>query len=115
MKKEIIDWYSDNHYNPYKLVRIGENRLGLSEPKVLAAMEHCYYKIHNGKKVQMIDVARYVFNVARDIKSEDYEKKIDFLKNAENEIKTSRRNMYISWSLSVVFNILFWAFLLNWN
>lgn len=143
MKKEIIDWYSNNHYHPDKVVRVGIERFGLSEPKVLAAMEHCYHKIHNGKKIPMIDVARYVFNVSKNINASDYKEKLKLIEYAEDKISSAEqqaykymlvmknerelsknlkdkiRNLKTTSCLSFIFigfiNLLIWLFILNWN
>ena len=65
MKKDIRLWYSSKHYQPKKLIQIGKSK-GINPRKIKVAMTHCYNKIMAGKKVHDIDIAKYVFNVAKD-------------------------------------------------
>lgn len=75
MKKHIIRWYNERHFQPYKVIKRGKE-LGLSERKVKAAMVHCYNRIKSGKQVPDIEVAKYIFNVARDNIAVEYEKEL---------------------------------------
>jgi len=73
MQQEIIEWFSIRHLEPHKLISKGHKR-GISKANTEAAMEHCYNKIIHGKRVPDIDIARYVWNVARDIDGTEYAK-----------------------------------------
>ena len=85
MKKEIIDWYSERHFHPHKVIKVGRKH-GRTEEQVLAAMEHCYHKIQDGKNIPAIDIARYIFNVAKDVDCSEYEKRIKAYKISEKTI-----------------------------
>jgi len=87
MKKEIIDWYSERYYPPQKVISIGIKRHSLSRKKIEAAMEHCYNKINEGKPVEDIDIARYVFKVAKKTDCSKYEK--------EAEVEVKKQGLYI--------------------
>ena len=70
MTPEIVEWYSERHYQPHKMLQAGK-RWGFTQPQIESAMIHCYHKITNeGKQVFDHDVARYVKNVAKDIEVE---------------------------------------------
>jgi len=114
MKKEIIDWYSERYYQPQKVINAGK-RYGLSQAQIEAAMVYCYYKIMSGKKVSDIDVARYVFNVAKDVDASAYEKRLEASFNAEKKLRDAKETMYASWAFIGILNLLAWLFLLNWR
>jgi len=92
MKQKIIDWYSERHYHPQKVIKVGRKH-GRSKAQVMAAMEHCYHKIQAGKDIPAIDIARYIFNVARDIDCSEYEKHIKEAVNANETIKGLKENL----------------------
>lgn len=141
MKKKIIDWYSERHYPPKKVINIGIKRHSLSRKKVEAAMGHCYNKIQEGKPVEDIDIARYIFNVAKKTDCSKYEKEaevevkkqglyikrvLDLKEKHENKVieitqllhneasqRIKKHNIYLAY-ISLL-NILGWLFFLNWR
>ena len=77
MKQEIIEWYTERHYQPHKLLVIGTTKWGFSQTQIESAMIHCYYKIvKEGKKISDIDVARYVRNVCKKVEVVKREKEL---------------------------------------
>jgi len=126
MNQEIIDWYSERHYQPQKVINVGIKH-GLTRPQVEAAMVHCYHKIVGElKQIQDIDVARYVFNIAKDVDASKYAKRLELLKDTEAKIqrieaeadfkvRESKNSMYASWAFIGLINILVWLFYLNWR
>ena len=83
MKREIYDWYAKRHYPYHRLIKIGVEKQKLTKLQLEAAMLHCYLRIQEGKQVQDIELARYVFNVARDIDVTEYGAQYDQLYQAE--------------------------------
>jgi hypothetical protein len=69
MNKEMIEWYSDRHYNLKKVLKAGRRR-GLHPYFIREAMKHCYQKVQDGKDVHDIQIGRYIFNKAKDIREE---------------------------------------------
>lgn len=86
MKQEIIDWYSERHYQPHKMIQAGK-RWGFNQTQVEAAMSHCYYKIVNEKKqILDVDVARYVRNVAKEIEVEIRTEELQILYESKDRL-----------------------------
>ena len=92
MNQEIIDWYSDRHYQPHKMFAVGKTR-DHSQAKIETSMVHCYDKIISGKRISDIDVARYVFNIAKNVDASKYEERLRVLLDAENEIKVLKKSI----------------------
>jgi len=141
MEKEIIDWYTKRHYPPYKVITIGVGRLDLTKKKVEAAMVHCYHKIQDGKPIEDINIARYVFNVARNTDCSKYEKEaevevkkqglyikrvLDMKQKHENSVTEITRLLYNEADQRIkehntylafvsLLNILVWLFYINWR
>jgi hypothetical protein len=80
MDAKAISFFSNRNLHPHKLVTRGSS-LGYSDNQILSAMDHCYRKISDGKTVHDIDLARYVFNVAKDGICENF----NHLLNTENQ------------------------------
>ena len=86
MKQKIIDWYTERHYQPHKMLMIGRER-GHSQEQIESAMIHCYNKIVNeGKLIHDIDVARYVKNVCKDIDIEVRGKELQILYESKDRL-----------------------------
>ena len=102
MKQEIIDWYSERHFHPQKVIKVGRKH-GRSKAQVMAAMEHCYHKIQAGKDIPNIDIARYIFGVAKDIDCSEYEKRLGEYKNADTTIKELKERLMESSEKCIVY------------
>ncbi len=86
MTPETIKWYSDRHYQPHKMIQIGE-RWGFTQAQIEAAMSHCYYKIvHEGKQIFDHDVARYVKNICKDVDVETRSKELQILYESKDRL-----------------------------
>lgn len=86
MDKKILEFYNKRHLEPHKLIEKGASR-GLSRHRIEAAMEHCYHKImREGKQIPDIQIAWYVFNVAKDADATIYEQDNDLLEKAKQDI-----------------------------
>lgn len=110
MKQEIIDWYSERHYQPHKLF----NAWGYSQAQVEVAMEHCYNKIVNeGKQISDIDVARYVKNVCKDVDVAVHEQKLKVLYESEDKLKEYKRTAFGVFTIGILINILLWVFFIT--
>lgn len=95
MKKNVIEFFNKRFLQPYKVVQKGKLQ-GLVEKKIRAAMIHCYYKIKDEDKViPDIELARYVFNVARDATAADYEKEILALEEYMADARKWRIAFYV--------------------
>ncbi len=99
MKQEILDWYAERHFQLHKMVHMGLQR-GLNRTQVEAAMTHCWKKIQEGKPIQDIDVARYVFNVGKVVDDTIYKKRLEIID--ELEARASRAEICLR-IYSVVF------------
>ena len=84
MDQKIIDWYSERHFQLHKMVQVGFQR-GLTRPQVESAMVHCWKKIQDGKPIQDIDIAKYVFNVAKVVDATIYKKRLEIIVDLEQE------------------------------
>ena len=115
MKKEIIDWYSERHYEPHKMFSVGTS-WGYTREQVEAAMEHCYNKIVNeGKVIHNIDVARYVKNVCKDVDVSVKSIELKELYESNRKWKEGKQIMLAFFAGNILFNILLWLFFLNWR
>lgn len=104
MKEEILKWYVEKRFEPNKVIQVGVTRHGLTKAQIEASMEHCWDKIVNqGKNIPHLEIARYVFNVAKDIDSKKYEEANDLLLNFEKKWADRERKialmLYPSWIL----------------
>ena len=112
MKQEIIDWYSERHYQPYKMF----NAWGYSQAQVEVAMEHCYNKIvKEGKQILDCDVARYVKNVCKDTDVTVRTQELKVLYESQDKLKEYKRIMFASFTIGILLNSLLWFFYLNWR
>lgn len=86
MKKEMVDWYSERHYQPHKLIVKGIKN-GFPQHMTEAAMIHCYNKIvFEKKKILDIDVARYIKNVCRDVDTRQREIELQLLYDSKDRL-----------------------------
>jgi len=86
MDKEINKWYADRHYEPKKVLKVGR-RKGLHPYFVREAMKHCHQKIQDGKAISDIEIGRYIFNKAKDIREEDRDARLMDEENYTLKIK----------------------------
>ena len=110
MKQEIIDWYSERHYQPYKMF----NAWSYSQAQVEVAMEHCYNKIVNeGKHILDSDVARYVKNVCKDTDVTVRVQELKVLYESQDKLQEYKRTAFGVFTISVIINILLWVFFIT--
>jgi len=115
MKQEIIDWYSERHYQPEKMFIAG-NRWGYSRDKVESAMIHCHNKIVNEEKdVADIYVARYVRNICKEHDNKEYQRYLTDLYQSSDKLKEYKLFMFSVLTIGGLLNLLFWFFILNWG
>ncbi len=92
MKKEIVGWYSDRHYQPHKMISAFSSRHDFSQAQIEAAMIHCYNKIVNeGKLILDVDVARYVRNVCKDVDTEERDRDLMVLYESKDKLESYNR------------------------
>jgi len=102
MDQKIIDWYSERHFQLHKMVHAGMAR-GLERSQIESAMVHCWKKIQDGKLIHDIDLARYVFNVAKIIDDSIYIKRLAILTNLQQENNDYK---YLAWYYFGVFSLI---------
>lgn len=107
MKQEIINWYSERHYQPDKMLRAGAKR-GFTPAQVEAAMVYCYNKIRAGKKVLDVDVARYVWNVIKGLDAGEYEKHNRSISEYRSQLKKQKEDFFASLMVIILVNLLIW-------
>lgn len=108
MRKYIVKFYNERHFQPYKLVRRGASQ-GIDEKKIKTAMVHCYNKVTKEKKnVPDIELAKYVLNVARDNMAIGYEKEILTSEEDKHEARKWKTYFFIGMSfMGIVCTALF--------
>jgi flagellar motility protein MotE (MotC chaperone) len=90
MRREIIDFYTDNKTPMEKLINIGVNRKGLTEASIIAAAEQLYGETQNGLHVPPVRIAWEVFSRARILKGHVEKKELDKtieLQNIHDDLK----------------------------
>lgn len=102
MNKKTIEWYSDRHYQPSKVIKAGRRR-GLHPYFTKEAMKHCYKKIQDGKEINDIEIGRYIFNKAKNIRAERRDERFADEENYTGKIK---RLIYPLYALSICYYII---------
>jgi len=109
MQKHIIEYYNKRQIEPFKLIQKGK-RQGLSERRIKAAMKHCYYKIiDEQKKIPDIELARYVFNTARDFMAKDFEKELITIEESKNKTERWKLAFFLV-SLLLIMQVIFFFY-----
>jgi hypothetical protein len=112
VREEVLSWYKEKRFEPSKVIQVGINRHGLTKSQIEAALEHCYDKILEGKKIPDLEIARYVFNVAKEIDAKKYEQSNALLVHFEKKWKERERKfkwmLYPSWGVIVLSGIAFY-------
>ena len=85
MREEVTKYFNDRHLELYKLVNRGA-KYNLPEHIIIDAMIHCYGKIMSGKEIPDIELARYVFNVAKEIIGGKFESTEDYITRLKRKI-----------------------------
>lgn len=115
MKKEIIDWYSERHYQLHKMINAGAAKR-LNQSQIEYAMIHCYTKIVNeNKKISDVDIARYVFNVATDADCSQRDTELKELYQSKEKIKEWKQLIFAYFTGSILIHILMILFHLSWR
>ena len=110
MDKKIIEWYSDRHYPIKKIIKTGRRR-GLHPYFIKEAMKHCYQRIQDGKDIQNIEVGRYIFNKARDIRVQDRDAR---LMDKENYTLKIKGLIYPAYAIILLSIITFLSYKIWW-
>jgi len=70
LSDEIRQFYRDKHI-PVHLVLNACAKKGLAPIQAYSAMEHCYYKMRDGKEIADHEITRYIINVCKTVVIED--------------------------------------------
>ena len=113
MKQKIIDWYSERHYQPHKMIRAGD-RWGYNQTQIESAMIHCYNKIVNEDKlIHDIDVARYVKNVCKDVDIEVRSKELQILYESKDRLDRYKAAVGATCIITAIIHVLLTLFYLT--
>ena len=110
MDKKIINWYDDRQYPLKKIIRVGR-RKGLHPYFIKEALKYCYQKIQNGKDIQNIEIGRYIFNKARDIRVQDRDAR---LMDKENYTLKIKGLIYPAYAIILLSIITFLSYKIWW-
>ena len=101
MDKKTIEWYSDRHYQLKKVFKAGRRR-GLHPYFIKEAMKHCHKRIQDGKEIHDVEIGRYVFNKAKDIRTERRDARLMDEENYTLKIKGMIYPIYASILLLII-------------
>ena len=110
MDKEIIKWYADRQYPFKKIIRTGRRRR-LHPHFVKEAMKYCYQKIQDGKDIQNIEIGRYIFNKAKDIRVKDGDAR---LMDKENYTLKMKGLIYPAYAIIFLLTVTFFSYKIWW-